>query len=155
MPPDVRSTGSLRPAAATDTAPRALVSLLAGAGRPADVLPHLHLHAVERVGGRCAILFRHNPRNGVLQATSGFSLDALRTDPWQPLGDEAAIVQNAFKDGAPVLVSEADRRMPDLAGRLGTASALLFPLARDADRVGLLAVGFEHAPMSLPDDVAE
>jgi two-component system NtrC family sensor kinase len=36
--------------------------------------------------------------------------------------------------------------MPDLASRLGTPGALLLPLARGAERIGLLAIGFSQPP---------
>jgi two-component system NtrC family sensor kinase len=153
---DFRPAGREGHITGADMAPRSLLSLVASAGRPGDLLPHLHLHAVERIGGCCAILFRQNPRSGVLQATSGFNLDALRTDPWQPLGDEAAIVQSAFGRRDPVLVADADRRMPDLAARLGTTSAVLFPLARGLERAGLLAIGLARPPAApLPSDAGE
>jgi two-component system NtrC family sensor kinase len=128
---------------------------LSTARRPSELLPQLHQYAVERVGGRGAILFRHNPRNGVLQATSGFNLDVLRTEPWQPVGEEAVIVQQTFMQRVPVVVAEADRRMPDLAGRLGTKSALLFPLSRGLERVGMLAVGLTRPTPARPDEIIE
>src|SRR5262249_34695405 len=94
---DFPTAGSARPAAGADMAARSAMSLVATVGRPGELLQHLHLQAVERVAGRSAILFRHNPRNGALQATSGFGLDSLRTDPWSPLGEEATIVESAFE----------------------------------------------------------
>src|SRR5438093_168725 len=81
-------------------------------------------------GGFCSLLFQHNPRNGRLQATSGFGLEALRTDPWLPGAEEAAIVADSFARRAPTLVQEMGRQAPDLAARLGTRSALLLPLVR-------------------------
>ena len=60
------------------------MSLLARTPRLIDLLPHLHQHALDVTGGSCSLLFEHNPRNGVMQATSGFGLDELRTDPWMP-----------------------------------------------------------------------
>ncbi|MBI3490971.1 MAG: PAS domain-containing protein [Acidobacteria bacterium] len=110
------------------------------------MLPHLHQHALDMTGGVCSLLFQHNPRNGILQATSGFGLDALKTDPWLPAADEAALVAVVFERSAPTLVADADRQMPDLAARLNTHSALLLPLVKASERVGLLAVGFTAAP---------
>src|SRR5262245_27137642 len=133
-PRPLRLTRPAGPGAAADTAQQPLVSLLAHATRHSDLLPHLHQHAVDRTGGSCSLLFQNNPRNAALQATSGFGLDSLRTDPWVPDVDEAAIVAGAFERRAPILVTDAARRMPDLAARLGTASALLLPLARGGDR---------------------
>ena len=45
-----------------------------------------------------------------MQATSGFGLDALPTEPWVPAPDEAAIVSDAFARRAPLVVADADRR---------------------------------------------
>src|SRR4029079_8866877 len=122
-----------------DTAPVALVSLLAHAGRLTDLLPQLHQHAIETTGGSCSLLFRHNPRNGTLQATSGFGLESLRTDPWAPASSEAALVDDALGRGTPALVTDIDRQMPDLASRLNVRTALLVPLSRSGERIGLLA----------------
>src|ERR1700751_6083502 len=107
------------------TAQRPLASLLAHSVKSNDLLPHLHQFALDATGGVCALLFQHNPRNGGLQATSGFRLDALRTDPWLPGDEESAVVAEAFSRAAPTLVQEAGRQTPDLAARLGTRAALL------------------------------
>jgi PAS domain S-box-containing protein len=152
---DLRTADREPPVAGARPAARSPLSLLATAGRPSDLLPHLHLYAVERVGGRGAILFRHNPRNGGLQATSAFNLEVLTTDPWEPAGDEAIIVRSAFAGREPITIAEAHRRMPDLASRLGTTSALLVPLTRGTDRVGLLAVGLMRPPTARPEEIAE
>ena len=114
----------------TGTAPRPLMSLLAHSTTPTDLLPHLHQHALDVTGGSRSLLFQHNPRNGALQATSGFGLDALRTDPWLPGPDEATLVADAFSRGVPTLVTDAHRQTPDLAGRLDARAALLLPLVR-------------------------
>jgi PAS domain S-box-containing protein len=127
-------------------APLPIASLLARTPRLIDLLPHLHQHAIDATTGTCTLLFEQNPRNGVLQATSGFGLDALRTDPWIPGGGESALVAAAFTRSAPTLVADADRQMPDLSARLGTPAALLLPLTRGAERVGLLVVGFAQPP---------
>ena len=140
-----------------DTAARPLVSLLARNTRPSDLLPHLHQYALDVTGGDCSLLFQHNPRNGLLQPTSGFGLDALRTDPWVPGPDEAGVVAQAFERQIPTLVPDADRQMPDLAARLNTCAALLLPLVGSAEPVGLLAVGFVTAlsASSAPGDATE
>ena len=111
-----------------------------------DLLPHLHQHALDVTGGSCSLLFQHNPRTGTLQATSGFGLEGLNADPWLPGADEAALVADAFARRLPTLVPDVPRQMPDLASRLDTRAALLLPLIRRGDRVGLLVVGFEQPP---------
>ncbi len=131
-----------------NTAQQPLASLLAHSVKATDLLPHLHQHALDATGGVCSLLFRHNPRDGALQATSGFGLDALRFDPWMPAADEAELVAEGFDRRAPVLVADAARQTPELAARLGTRAALLLPLVRDTGRVGLLAIGF-HSPPSM------
>ena len=113
-----------------------------------DVLPHLHQRALEATGGVCSMLFRHNPRNGALQATSASGLDQMATDLWVPGPTEAALVADAFAGGTPVLVADVAGDMPDLADRLQRRAALLVPLAA-ATRVGLLAIGFETPPASV------
>jgi signal transduction histidine kinase len=163
MPRDDRHTRrAARAGAGPETVQASVVSLLAHGARQSDLLPHLHQHAIDRAGGHCSLLFQHNPRNGALQATSGFGLDALRTDPWRPGPEELRIVTRAFDRRTPVLVADADRRMPDLAARLGTASALLLPLVkghrgdRSDARIGLLAIGLATpSPPDLPEDIVE
>jgi len=134
-----------------------LASLLAHSRTATDLLPHLHQHALDATGGVCSLLFQQNPRNGILQATSGFGLDELRTDPWLPGPDESALVTDAFARTTPTLVSDANRQMPDLSARLNTPAALLLPLVREGERIGLLAVGFVSAPSvsQLPGDAGE
>jgi signal transduction histidine kinase len=146
--PRTRSRRSAAPGrgAVSDTADRPLISLLAQTTRPSDILPALHQHALDVTGGMCSLLFQHNPRNGLLHSTSAFHLDDLRTDAWAPASAEATVVEGVFDRGEPTLVTDADRQMPELSARLGTQSVLLLPLARGNERVGLLAVGFSHAP---------
>src|SRR5262245_24920689 len=134
--------------AAQDAGPYAgpAVSLIAQPVRPSDLLPTLHQHAIDRTGGQCSLLFQHNPRNGALHATSGFRLETLRSEPWVPGTEEAALVAGAFDRREPVLVNDLARLMPDLASRVGTRSALLLPLARGEERIGLLAIGLAAPP---------
>jgi PAS domain S-box-containing protein len=129
-----------------DTTQRPLASLLAHSAKANDLLPHLHQHALDVTGGECSLLFQHNPRTGGLQATSAFALDALRTDPWLPAPGEAAIVADAFSRRTPMIIADAPHQTPELAARLCARSALLLPLVRDANRVGLLAIGFQSPP---------
>src|SRR4029079_6225324 len=121
MPRSTRSRPR-RPAAVSAAAgleaDRPLISLLAQTTRASDILPALHQHALEVNGGACSLLFQHNPRNALLHATSGFHLDALRTDAWSPGAEEAAVVAAAFDQRVPMLVADADRQTPDLAARL-------------------------------------
>ncbi len=129
-----------------NTAQRPIASLLAHSENANELLPHLHQHALDVTSGICSLLFRHNPRTGDLQATSGFALDSLRTDPWLYGPEEAALVAEAFTRHAPTLVADTGRQAPELAARLCSRAALLLPLVRGGERVGLLAIGFETPP---------
>jgi two-component system NtrC family sensor kinase len=137
-----------------ETATRALLSLLARSTRPGELLPRLHQHALEVTGGTCSLLLEHNPRNGALQPTSGFGLVELRPERWSPGAAEATLVGGLFAGNVPRLVTDAAREMPELAGRLGTESALLLPLTHDRQRVGLLAIGFADASARQYDEEA-
>ena len=154
MARDTRTRRLTRPATGTaSTAPRdaaggahePVLSLLARASRLTDILPHLHQYAIDATGGSCSLLFEYNSGSGVMQATSGFGLEDLLTDPWTPDPPENALVSDAFTRGGPVWVADASRRMPELTRRLGTPAAVLLPLAK-AHRIGLLAVGFRTGP---------
>jgi PAS domain S-box-containing protein len=133
----------------TGTAPQPIVSLLAHFDKPSELLPHLHQHALDVTGGNSSLLFQHNPRNGVLQATSAFALEELRTEPWMPGPEESALVASAFDRQMPIFVSDADRQMPDLSARLNARTALLLlPLVSNAERIGLVAIGYDEPPSS-------
>ena len=126
-----------------------VLSLLAGTSGLTDVLPHLHQHALEVTGGTCSLLFEHNSRNGAMQATSGFGLEGLHADPWRPDPQEARLVTDAFGRRTASLIADADRQAPDLASRLGTRSAVLLPLERGTERLGILAIGFSDPPSAI------
>lgn len=137
-----------------ETVTRTLLSLLARSSRPVELLPRLHQHALEMTGGSCSLLFEHNPRNGDLQATSAFGLEELRPDAWAPGPVESAVVSDVFARNRPVFVADAQRRMPDLSGRLRTGAALLLPLAHDSHRAGMLAIGFPAGRVEPRDEAA-
>jgi PAS domain S-box-containing protein len=141
-PADSSLSADVRAPSATRLPP--LVSLLARTPQLVDLLPRLHQHAVESVGGCRSLLFQHNPRNGGLQATSGFGLDELRPDTWTPGPGESAVIADAFAVKQPMFVEKVAATMPDLFGRLGAPEVLLLPLLQGTQRVGLLAIGFER-----------
>jgi PAS domain S-box-containing protein len=125
---------------------RPLASLLAHSLKATDLLPQLHQHALDVTGGTCSLLFQRNPRNDTLQPTSAFGLDAFRMDAWLPDPPESAIVRDAFVRRRPLLVQDAPRQMPDLAGRLATRTALLVPLVRAGQRLGVVGIGLPSPP---------
>jgi signal transduction histidine kinase len=150
------ATGGAPARTSADTATVPLISLLARSSRLIELLPQLHQQALDATRGNCSLLFEFNPGSGVMQATSGFGLDELITDPWSPGPEESAVVSGAFAHGAPTFVPDVRRDMPDLTRRLGARSAFLLPLAANGQRLGLLAVGFQiQPPMSTPPEAAE
>src|SRR5262245_44749689 len=122
-----------------------LISLVAHTRRLVDLLPPLHQHALNVTGGSRSLLFEHNPRNGAMQATSGFGVDELPTEPWVPAPDEAAFLSGAFARAEAIAVTDLERRMPDLASRLKAPAALLLPLGPAEEPVGVVAVGLSVA----------
>jgi signal transduction histidine kinase len=131
--------------------------VLAHASRPGEVLPRLHQRALDITGGSCSLLFERNPRTAILQATSALGVDGFGTEPWHPGPDENAVIREAFRRRQPTLVGALEHHMPELAIRLASPSALLFPLVRRHEQVGLLVVGFKASPQSgvLPSGAAE
>ena len=63
-----------------------LLQALASTDRLSDLLPLLHQHAVEAIGGRTSIVFQFDPTGEWLQATSAFGIDRLPTEPWLASG---------------------------------------------------------------------
>ena len=100
---------------AAKAASRPFATLLARATSLADVLPQLHQRAISMTNGVCSLLFEHNTRTGAMQATSGYGLDRLPTDPWRPASPEARMVADAFSRTSPTFVPNAEREMPKLA----------------------------------------
>jgi signal transduction histidine kinase len=132
------------------TTNRPLLSLLAHTAKASDLLPHLHQQALDAAGGDCSLLFQFNPRNNALQPTSGFGVEGLPSEPWVPVHEEGAIVSSAFDRKHPIAVTDADRRMPQLAQWLGARGALLLPLMRAGERQGLVAIGFARGAVPEP-----
>ena len=112
MPRDTRTRRLTRPAAGgrapgreggTPAASPPLITLLARTERLIDLLPQLHQHALDVTGGDCSLLFEFNPETSAMQATSGFGLDELKTDPWMPADQEHHLVEGAFGRNTPTL----------------------------------------------------
>jgi PAS domain S-box-containing protein len=146
--------GGRRPGRAAPRSALPLARLLTDGTAASDVLAQLHQQALSVTRGQCSLLFEQNPRNGALHATSGFALDDLRAEPWIPAETEHLLLDAAFREGAPTLITDAARLTPDLGSRLGTPVALLVPLASDGQRAGVLAVGFAKPPSAPPSDAA-
>ena len=124
-----------------------LVTLLARTSRLIDLLPQLHQHALDATGGDCSLLFEFNPGSGVMQATSGFGLDELRTEPWVPVDEEGRAGRRRVRPAG------ADARPRRPAADAGSHRAgwrrgrvLLLPLAREKQRLGLFVIGFQAPP---------
>ncbi|PWU24975.1 MAG: hypothetical protein C5B48_03665 [Candidatus Rokuibacteriota bacterium] len=118
-----------------------------------DALSALHQRALEATGGSGVVLFELDARGGAMHATSGHRLESLPIGPWVTSPPEAALVADALSRTTPTLVTEADRQTPELSLVVGTASILLLPLVRGAERVGLLAIGLDRPPT--PDTMVD
>ncbi len=81
-----------------------------------------------------------------MQATSGYGLDTLPTEPWIAASSEIALISDALSQSTPTIVADAARQMPELSARLGTAFALLLPLVPGPEPLGLLAIGLDQPP---------
>jgi signal transduction histidine kinase len=123
-----------------------LLSRLAQTPRLTELLPPLHEYALEATGGSCSVLFELNPGDGAWYATSGFGLDELGPNPWTPLDPQQSLLDDMFRQHAPVLVTDHGREMPDLVLRLGAPATLLIPLSQGERRLGLLVIGFGSVP---------
>jgi signal transduction histidine kinase len=128
-----------------------LLSRLAHTPRLSELLPHLHESALEATGGACSVLFELNPRNGAWYATSGFGLDELGLEPWNPEDRQRELVREMLSRQAPLLVTEGGGELPDLLARLGVPALLMVPLMQTDRPLGLLAVGFSAVPPSHAD----
>lgn len=143
-----RLTGPRRPAGRSLAQRADLVSLLARATTLAALLPALHHRLLDASGGSSSLLFESNPRSGLLESTSGYGVDHLFDGAWQAAPSEQAVIDLAFAQGRPTLVTDAERALPELARTLAAAAVVLIPLQRDHQRLGLLAVG--HPGRSAP-----
>ncbi|HVB38328.1 MAG TPA: histidine kinase dimerization/phospho-acceptor domain-containing protein, partial [Vicinamibacterales bacterium] len=128
-----------------------LAGLLLRAEQAVDALPVLHREALALLGGPCAVLFERSSRSGHLTVpTSSVGLDRLRSDPWAPGRAEAKLTERIFAAGRPRLLPDLAASAPALAAYVGTPAAVLVPLKRREERLGLLVVGLRE-PRRLSD----
>jgi PAS domain S-box-containing protein len=132
-----------------------LLRLVAQATSLAELLPHLHRRALRAARGTRSLLFERNRRNGALQATSGYALEEMPTDPWIPSQPDTDLVAGAFSRSAPTLVAHARRQLPELARRLDADGVLLVPLQQNGDEIGLLAIGVDSSGSAASDELPE
>jgi signal transduction histidine kinase len=92
------------------------------------------------VGGRTAILFQFDRNGDWLQATSAYGVDVLPTEPWR--GD--AFPAPIFQDSVPLYIPDVQRSVAGLPEYLGSANAVLVPLAHRQDPIGVLVVGCDE-----------
>ncbi|MDE3156937.1 MAG: PAS domain-containing protein [Acidobacteriota bacterium] len=143
----VRRTVSPPPAPAAATP---LASLLLGAGHAGEALPALHREALGLLDGTCVVLFERTPHGSHLTPTSALGRDRLQTDPWAPGRAEAKLTERIFAGRRPRLLPDLDGSAPALAAYVRTPAAVLAPLVRGDERLGLLIVGL-RGPRRLSD----
>jgi signal transduction histidine kinase len=112
----------------------------------ADLLPQLHEYAVDAAGGRCSVLLQTSPRTALFHPTSAYGLDYLPTSPWLTDDFEFHLASEAMRGDQPRGIPELATRYPSLAAHLGTAHAILVPLAGLDGPLGLLVIGVDTDP---------
>ena len=137
---------------AARVAAHSLLTLLAEGGSRHATLSLLHQQALQVTGGTSSLLFEQHPASGLLQATSGSGIEELPTEAWRPRGDEASLIGESFGTRQAVAVTGLAVKMPLLHERLGSERAILLPLLKDTQRVGLLVIGM---PLGALLDVAD
>jgi len=133
-----------------DGAARDLLELLTTTDRLTELLPVLHTHAVAAVGGKAAILFQFDRERDWLQATSGFAVNELPTQPWRG----HAFPPPIFQDPAPLFVPDLQPAVPGLAEYLGSTAAVLVPLAQRQEPIGVLVIGCAEPSLEQMQKVA-
>ena len=119
-----------------------LFQALTATDRLSDLLPVLHHHAVSAVEGRSSILYQYDRTGDTLQATSAFGVDHLPLHPWPARMVPAAL----FRDEKPQFVADVSRVLRGAPEYLGTLPAVLVPLARVQNPMGVLIIGCEKPP---------
>jgi signal transduction histidine kinase len=128
---------------------RDLLELLTTTDRLSELLPALHTRAIAAVGGRASILFQFDRERDWLQATSGFAVNELPTQPWRG----HAFPPPIFQDPAPLFIPDLHRAVPGLSEYLGSTSAVLVPLAQRQEPIGVLVVGSAEPLLEQMQDV--
>lgn len=105
----------------------------------ADVLNEVHQQALTVSGGRSSVVLRVHPGTRKLYGLSASGLDELDPAPWLTGRRGAAAAERAWTAAEPIVVT----KLPELLTRLQSKAAVLAPLIRYEDRVGLLAVGID------------
>jgi two-component system NtrC family sensor kinase len=120
-----------------------LFQALTATDRLSDLLPVLHHHAVSAVEGRSSILFQFSRAGDTLQATSAFGVDHLPADPLP-----AELLPDAlFRDETPQFVADASRIVRGGPEYLGAQSAVLVPLAKMQEPMGVLVISCDTLPL--------
>ncbi len=132
---------------AARVATHTLLTLLADGGSRHATMSLLHQQALQVAGGTASLLFEQHPASGLLQATSGSGIEDLPTEAWRPRGDEAALIGESFGTRRAIAVTGLALKMPLLHERLGSDRAVLLPLLKDTQRVGLLVIGMPHGAL--------
>jgi PAS domain S-box-containing protein len=115
----------------------------------------IHGRALDVTGGSCSIHFVIDSRSDRLRAMSGIGVDAAGTGTWTPGPLELQLVEDAFRERAPVFVRDAPVDAPEFSRRLGLSPAILVvPLLDRGRRAGLLAIGL-RAPAPPPGPAIE
>jgi hypothetical protein len=106
------------------------------------VLPVFHHHAVSAVEGRSSILFQYTCAGDSLRATSAFGIEQLPG----VLLPVRHLPPSLSSDDRPLFMADTATRLQDLSHQLGATHAVLVPLTRMQEPLGVLAVGTDVRP---------
>ena len=118
---------------------RQLTRAVARRNRVAELVPALHEEALRVSGARVSVLLRTRPGSRQLQAHSAAGLDTLGPETWLARPSDAALVDRAWAEEAPIFVEDS----PELATRLKAKAAVLVPLLSQTEQLGILALGVD------------
>ena len=107
-----------------------------------SLLPLLHQHAASAANGRRSILLQYAPGRKALKGTSAFGIDRLPPDDWP----SDRLPETLFTDGQPRFVAEIGQIFPGWRAWLPLTSAVLVPLLRVEDALGVLVVEAPAVP---------
>jgi two-component system, NtrC family, sensor kinase len=111
----------------------------------ADLLPEVHRQALEISGGQSSVLLRFNPRTRTFYGVSAAGLDHLEPETWLQGRRGVAAAERAWREGSPIVLTD----LSDLLARLNTRAAILIPLQRGTERLGLLVVGVNDTALAI------
>ena len=131
-----------------ENAPRSagsVVSLLTRSDQSIDVVAALRDRAAAATGATMTVLLEIDARSGQLHQAADAADDEQRQHAWFTEKDEATLAADVLSSGRVRQVAIDSKRTPELAARIGTATAVLAPIVQAGQPLGLLVLGLPAA----------